>query len=259
MRNSKGSGRMKGVRIFMHSLYQVTGNLEGALRVSLLPYAIQIVASLVFAGRIESLGDLGVVGGGGLGVFLTLAVVIATSLWIAVAWHRFVLLNERPAGMVPAFHGPLVWAYFLRSLGYAAIIVAGVLVLGSIVMLLFGGLLRGSTALVMVVSGLLVYLPLTVVMLRLMTALPGVALGAEGAFLAGMRATEGRTGEIAVVAVIVVGLRIVLAFLSLKLLANLTILGFAWDAVTGWFVTMVGVSILTTLYGHYVEGRPLRD
>ena len=30
-----------------------------------------------------------------------------------------------------------------------------------------------------------------------------------------------------------------------------------WQFVTGWLVMMVSVSILTTLYGHYIEGRPL--
>ena len=34
-------------------------------------------------------------------------------------------------------------------------------------------------------------------------------------------------------------------------------LGLVVLGVTGWFVTMVSVSILTTIYGHYVEGRPI--
>jgi len=251
---------MKGVQIFMHSLHQVTGNLEGALRVSLLPYALQIAASLVLAGRMESLADLGDAGGGiGIGILLTGIVVVVTSLWIAVAWHRFILLDERTAGLVPAFHGPLVWGYFLRSLGYAAIVVVGAMVLGAIVSLLFGGLMKGSMVLLVVVTGVFVYLPLTIAMLRLASVLPGAALGSQHDFLAGLRATEGRTGEIAVLAVIAVGARVVLVLLGVKLFASLPILGFAWDAVMGWFVTMVGVSILTTLYGHYVEGRPLRD
>jgi hypothetical protein len=34
-------------------------------------------------------------------------------------------------------------------------------------------------------------------------------------------------------------------------------LGLVWDFVFGWVQLMVGVSILTTLYGHYIEKRPL--
>lgn len=253
---------MKGVQIFVHSFHQVTGNLEGALRVSLLPYALQVAASLVLAGRMESLADLGsagATGGAGLGILLTGIVVVVTSLWIAVAWHRYILLDEQPAGLVPPFHGPLLWAYFLRSLGYALVIVVGALVLGSIVSLLLGGLMRQSTVLIVLVSGVFVYLPLTIAMLRLTVVLPGVALGVPRDFLAGLRATEGKTGEIAVLAVIAVGVRVILVLLGVKLFASLPILGFAWDAVIGWFVTMVSVSILTTLYGHYIEGRSLRD
>jgi hypothetical protein len=33
--------------------------------------------------------------------------------------------------------------------------------------------------------------------------------------------------------------------------------GLIWQVVTQWVTVMVGASILTTLYGHYVEGRPL--
>lgn len=250
---------MKGVQIFMHSLRQVTDNLEGALRVSLVPYVIQVAAGLLFVGRAETLADLGdPAGGPGFGFVLAGVVVVVTSLWIAVAWHRYVLLNEKPAGLLPAFHGPLLWDYFLRSLGYAVIVVVGALVLGTVVSLLLGGLIGSSVVLLVVVTSLLVYLPLTVAMLRLASVLPGAALGTRHDFLAGVQATAGKTEEIAVLAVIAVGARVILVLIGVKLFASLPIIGFAWDAVIGWFVTMVGASILTTLYGHYVEGRPLR-
>jgi hypothetical protein len=38
---------------------------------------------------------------------------------------------------------------------------------------------------------------------------------------------------------------------------HLMITAILWQLVTNWLVTMVGVSILTTLYGHYIEQRPL--
>jgi len=34
-------------------------------------------------------------------------------------------------------------------------------------------------------------------------------------------------------------------------------LALLWTLATGWVIMVVGVSILTTIYGHYVEGRAL--
>ena len=33
------------------------------------------------------------------------------------------------------------------------------------------------------------------------------------------------------------------------------IIGLVYDLAIGWLVTMVGISTLTTVYGHVVEGR----
>jgi hypothetical protein len=55
---------------------------------------------------------------------------------------------------------------------------------------------------------------------------------------------------------------IVLSLIDLPatLLASLpggTILAMGWLVLTGWFKIMFGISILTTIYGHYVEGRTI--
>ena len=44
--------------------------------------------------------------------------------WIAVRWHRFVLLEERPRGAVPPWDGALIWAYALRSIKVALVMAA---------------------------------------------------------------------------------------------------------------------------------------
>jgi hypothetical protein len=36
-----------------------------------------------------------------------------------------------------------------------------------------------------------------------------------------------------------------------------SLISLIYGQVTGWFLMMFGVSTLTTLYGHYVEGRPI--
>ena len=254
---------MKAWRIFRHSVRQVTGNLPTALRVSLVPMAVQVAVLVAmmavivaFSPMIESSGpDLGLI----LGFLAGVVVVAITALWIAVAWHRFILMGEAPRGWIPAFHGARLWAYFLRSLGQALVtgLVAVILgmVVGFVVDLLFPtdeGVVK-LTAIV-----LLVFLPVLTLGLRLWAGLPGAAIDGGQGFGAGWDATEGATGTL--LALTGIG---ILAQLGLSLVgsaldyANLWILSAAWQLVVSWLVTMVGVSVLTTLYGHYVEGRPL--
>lgn len=57
----------------------------------------------------------------GVGFFSGMVVAFIATLWIAVAWHRFVLLNEAPQGLLPAFKGDRVMAYLLRMLAYLGI------------------------------------------------------------------------------------------------------------------------------------------
>ena len=75
----------------------------------------------------------------------------------------------------------------------------------------------------------------------------------------GWEATRGQTGTILILAVILVAFSIGLQYLaSLAFTDPFSLPAIVLNGVVQWFVGMVGVSILTTLYGHFVEGRPLR-
>ncbi|MFE3838289.1 hypothetical protein [Pseudogemmobacter sonorensis] len=252
---------MKGVQIFRHSLYQVIGNLEGALRVSALPYLAQVLLSYTLLSQADILSlEVGLDADPGAldpsvplrftGVGLVSLVV---SLWITVAWHRYILLNELPHGVVPAFRGAQIWAYFLRVLGYGLILSLLYILLAMVAQIFLGLEVVG-----VLLSTLIVMVPLVVVGFRLSSALPGVAIDAPHGFLAGWAATAEQTGDIALVALIAVGANLLLNAIGMALFSGLPIFGFVWDVAAGWFVTMVGASILTTLYGHYIEGRALR-
>lgn len=256
---------MKGWQIFLHSVRQVTGNLEGALRVSALPYAIQVIVGLLLAGAAGQMAGMGgpgpsgaMMGGFGIGALVALIVSLATALWIAVAWHRFVLLNEQPQGFVPVWRGDRIAEYFLRSLGYGLILTVAAMVLAMIAGMLFSPLLRsGSYVLFLILSALVVQIPLMIFAFRLSAALPGAALDSGHDFMAGWQATQGQTADIAVLAAIAVVAHLVLALLGLLVFSHLWVLAVLWQIVAGWLVTMVAISILTTLYGHYIERRPL--
>lgn len=185
---------MKGLQIFRHSVRQVTGNLEGALRVSGVLYAVQVVIGL----------------------------------WIAVGWHRYVLLNEKP-DLLPTFRQDRMLAYFLRSLVLGLIILLPAIVWGMVVGVLFMPFVGSGVGLVAVLLvSLIIQLPLIFLGLRLSAALPGQALGAESEVLAGWRATAHDNRALAELAVIIVAAIFVLNLIGLLVFGQSAVASLVW-------------------------------
>lgn len=257
---------MKGLEIFSHSLRQVTGNLDGAIRVSALPYAVQFLANVVLlgpaamAGQADPAAAFSAEGGPSIVlVLLNLVVTLVASIWMAVAWHRYILKNESPTGFVPNFNGNRILAYFLRSLGIAVLFIVLAIPLGIVAALIAAPFfsMTGPGVIGMLIIMVITYVPLAVLAYRLSTSLPAMALDEGGSFLSGWDATKGENGAIAVLAVISVLLMFVGSMIGIFVFSKLLILSLAWAFAFNWLVAMVGVSILTTLYGHYIEKRAL--
>jgi hypothetical protein len=253
---------MKGLQIFVHSVRQVTGNLNAAIRVSGILYLVQFGLSYWLGRGIPREQDQvhGMMMSGEFPWILSIAtglITLLTSVWIAVGWHRYVLRVEEP-GILPVFLGDRLLGYFGKSLLIGLILVPIGLVLGFIGALLLSPLATGGNeTLFVILMAIIVYLPLGVIGMRLSTILPGVALEAGQPIGAGWVATKGQTGNI--VAVVLLGL-VMVAVVDLP--AQLVFepgssLVLIWRFLAGWLLTMVSVSILTTLYGHYIEKRAL--
>lgn len=245
---------MKAWQIFTHSLRQVFGNMGAAVRVSLVPFIGLIVVFIVLGGgmmfsmmgRMEQ-GMEGGMGGGGILLMLVLGVVyVAVFTMIAVNWHRFVLLNE-PVGWMPQVRMDRMVAYFGTAL------LVGVIMVG---LFLVVGLLIGLTGAVGVVIGVPVLVLLVSQSFRFTTALPGAALGQGGGISGAMAATSGEWLTFLALTVIYFVVGIVTGLIA-GLLSMIPILGILIYIAYNWAAMMVGLSILTTLYGHYVEKRAL--
>ena len=248
---------MKGVRIFSHSLRQVLDNLGPALKISGVLYLVQVGVSMALGHAMASAG-MGMMGGGmGLGVVLVLVVSLITGIWIAVAWHRYVLLGEVPTGVVPPFMGERMGQYFIKSLLIGLLLMLLGMILGMVVGTLFGRLMMGGPLVAMLLIAVMVQVPLIFLGLRMAAALPGTALGENPAFMAGWQATVGewrpllQLSAIMALALWAVNLISWFVFGGFGLMANI------WQLISGWPVMMVGLSVLTTLYGHYIQKRPL--
>lgn len=175
---------MKGLQIFTHSLRQVTGNLRAAIKVSGLLYSVQFILAFALGNTLFA-DEAAVMAAMETGEFpwttylLVLAITLTTSIWIAVGWHRYVLKVEQP-GLLPEFHADRFLGYFGKSLLIGLIVLPLAAILGTVASIVLAPLAQPATSLLFeVLIGLVVYLPVAVVALRLSAILPGVAFGAK--------------------------------------------------------------------------------
>lgn len=177
-------------------------------------------------------------------------------VWIAVAWHRYILLEEVPTGQFPAFNQSRMLAYAGYSLLLGLILAAVSIVIGLVLSPLFflGPFMFGIIVSIVVIAVALI------IDYRLGPVLPARAIGKPLTFGEAWQATKGQNGTILVLAIVsaLAAVIIDIPALVLGLLPGIgSILALLWTLATGWVKVLVGVSILTTLYGYYIEKREI--
>ena len=185
--------------------------------------------------------------------FLFMFIVMAFMAWIAIAWHRFILLEEYPEGWLPSFRWDdiveYVWKLILLSFVYAFIALVP-LVTFAIIGAGMGGAGIGLSA-ISVVLLLPVFMWLS---FRLSIVLPSAAVSRRMALGEAWRVTEPYSGTIFWFGVVYLGVIIVIQ-LALGLLGIIPVVGAIASLFGSWFTTILGFSALTTVYGVAVEGR----
>lgn len=253
---------MKGAEIFVHAVRMVLINLGMALRISLSLMAVLLVVVLVLGTGGVMLGSAGLSQASGsyglAAAFVTAVLAVVIWLWIAVAWHRFVLREEAPGGFLPPFNGSAIASYFVAAILFGLVLIVVALPLSLVVGLIAGPILFSAGGQPGLAAGfivfLLIYLPVTYVGYRISPILPSAALGERMALKEAWYATGTAGMDFIVLAVISVLASYVLS-LPLALIGGPAAV--IWGFVVNWTSVMVGASILTTIYGHYVEGRAL--
>lgn len=256
--------------IFTHSVRQVFGNLRGALQVSGILYIISNAAVYFFGGDImfdrEKMQQMmmdGTMPWGTVAIGFIIAIIAA--IWTVIAWHRYILLNET-ATILPAFKGREMLTYFGKGVLLMLILIPLGAVFGAIVGILAGtiataamsgdgpnmALIAGVTA----ITTIAVLIPIAVIGYRLSVLFPSAALGIPMGFGAAWGKMVGQNKMLIALALITV---VVSLFFSIPafVLDETSPLLMAYNFVLGWVQMIVGASIVTTLYGHFVEGRPL--
>lgn len=257
---------MLGWAIFKHSVSMTIRNLQSSLQVFLVPWACLTGLIILLGGAVGEPVTLGTqfdVGGAsandagevvqtaGQFALLTTLLNIFVGAWTAVAWHRYILLEQPPSGWIPELHWNLIARYALWSIliGVAAVAaIAGPFLLLAVAEPL-------AVLLGIVLFGWMIYV--CVIAARAAIVLPGIAVQSGFSVRDCLEKTKGQNGVF-----IVLGLSVfAFAFAVLIVVGLLTAILPALAAVAqlpiSLVLTVLNVSILTTLYGVFVEGREL--
>lgn len=247
------------VRLLLHSFRLLFGNLSDALKVSVAPIMIAgllgIAAFSVSGVTPEMIAMASVTGqlppNGLLAILFMAVVMLFTFSWIAVAWHRFVLLEEYP-GYVPAVTDRPIWPYVWRMLGLGLLLFVLATMLSVVMSIALS--IAGEAAIG--IAAFLIGTVMTYVWLRTALILPATAVGEELKLRDAWSASAPGGRDILGVASILVGLNVMVGLVQQAVIPP-GALSLVVGLVVSWITLMVGTSILTTLYGYLVQNRPL--
>ena len=92
---------------------------------------------------------------------------------------------------------------------------------------------------------------------RVGLVLPAAAVGRPLTMRESWQATGEGDKAVLMLALIVIGAQVLISVPAMIDGNTSSVVSLIYSVVVNWFVTMIGVSILTTLYGHFIEGRPI--
>lgn len=246
----------------------VLRNWRQALRLAFVPAVLGSLAILALAWVTQSGPAFEQFYGAGLNDFektemtrqhllfslLVLVPQAVASLWIVITWHRFILLEEAQGGWVPPLRPGRILAYLALSIGIGLICAVVALPVGFATAALAVALgLRGMAVALM----LAVLLLLSPWLQRVLLVLPASAIGQPLSFGDALTLTRGHYWTMLSVAALgfamQYGLSTVLSFVG----GTSTVGPVAALFLTLLLQSLFGASVLTTLFGVFVEKRPL--
>jgi hypothetical protein len=252
--------------ILRHSVLQIIRQPADVLRIFLLPMAATFgiikVAGLSFT-LSPFYMNLAIARGqmpwGRLAAVTVVTMLIG--LWAAAAWHRFILLADRPRGYFPMVPWPVYMAFVRRGLAVALLALLIIFVASfayGVVLGFSAAFTKRPPGLVTHAIGLCLFLPILVLSLRLAVALPGAAVQSPHSMGGIWSHMSDLFFTLLGILMALVALRYLAGeFLSLLGLTALTTPGLIVAAILESLQIILTLSIITTLYGRYIEGRDM--
>jgi hypothetical protein len=249
-----------GWQIVKHSFLMLWRNLSDALKVSVGPVVIAVLVSgiaLTVSGITPEMVVFGMTTGelpasAMLGVLFVLLVMVFAFAWIAVSWHRFVLLEEYP-GLLPSIGNRPIWPYAGMSILLAMAMLLALLPALFVAAMI--GNIAGQGAVVSALLGIAVGVYFTYLWLRTALVLPALSVGHPLKISEAWRITGQLSAPILQAAAIVVTINV----LGSSLIGAVSggVIGVVIETTFSWVTLMAGTSVLTTLYGVLIEKREL--
>jgi hypothetical protein len=270
---------MKGWIIFKHATLMLWDNRNAVIRLTAVPFIATTALIVAYVAITSNLGlmteqlysgspisappavPLEQTGEYLRGLWGYLALSALVTLWVFVAWHRFVLLDEPPKGFIPALHAKRSLAYAGQFIKISLIAFLAILPIVAV----FIGLIIAFEPLALVITqnpnliaaGTVALIFLLVPFLtRIAMILPASAIGTPLKLQEAWRQTKGSTVTI-FIAIILSAIVLFALQLVINLASGIPIFGFALSTFVSFVLGMLNASILTTLYGHYIENRSL--
>jgi len=256
--------RLPAGQCIRHAIHSVRNNIAYAFRISWPWYAVLFAINLVVGLTSDSLvGDPMTNPGGSFALqLIVLAANLVSFASIAVNWHRYILLDQVPVGSEILRLDGLTWRY-LGNLVLIWLMVFVSIFLCMLLLQLFANLSTITSILAFFV-GLAAILFAVISFYRLSVKLPAIAIGRRDFSLGNAwTATQGNWPA----------LLLIVLFMFLLLMALLLVVGVVFyvlvtiNATVGvvigvvvltvltWLLSIFGVTLLTSFYGFFVEGR----
>ncbi len=258
---------MLGWQIFVHSVRMVFRNWRQAIRIGLIPSTVVAIATFLFfesrgtqvenQSWVDWIAAMSVVSQ--IGFLLIVVANLFVIIWIFVAWHRFVLLEEYPRGWIPPLKTNYILQYFTQGMKVIAIafLVSFSVSLALLVVLVF--LTNASLApravlnLPPLVSAFISFF----VVFRLGLAFPATAIGQVLKIKDVIKLTSGKIGTLLFLAIIqIFGMLLTSAVIG-GVAITLPAFSIATEVLVQLFFSLIYVSIWTTMYGVFIEKREL--
>lgn len=255
---------MTGWLIFRHAFLMLIRNFAMALKISVLPLLLFVLAfylldQLSAGPKVTDreaipfdrpVGDLTDIEPEGILSFIVLLAFGLTMAWVAVAWHRYILLNERSALPIPRLNALETGWYLIVGIKLLLLftIVAIPLLLFIAVFPAIGSVALGGTSVVMTLA-------VSTLLFLVGTALPAAALGERLKIKDAWLISKDHVGTIVVLVIAMEAFTFIVGTF-VGLLGDHFFAG-AVGVGLSWFSFFLNLCILTTLYGYLIEKRSL--
>lgn len=260
-----GPRQLAAGKCISHAIASVRNNITYAFRISWPWYAVLVPIGIAAGFLVDYVtgGNPEANPGAALPIYLVLVFInLLAFSSIAVNWHRYILLDEVPQGSELFRLDDKTWHYFgnvlLISLIMAAISALIVLPLFAITSFINAPLLM---AFIVMVAALFL---IGILFFRLSVKLPSIALGRRDFLLShAWAATRANNLPLlfiflfevaAVIGALLVMLLLLFVVSSISPMLGVVV-GAILQLVINWVFTIFGITILTSLYGFFIESR----